>query len=67
MRARDLKEMEPLALSDQFNSPCKKELSMGNTIVQRKNILFLGSALKILHVGEDISSRGFFFFYSPGK
>ena len=25
----------------------------------------LGSALKILHVGEDISSRGFFFFF-PG-
>ena len=24
---------------------------------------FLVSALKILHVGEDISSRGFFFFF----
>ena len=25
---------------------------------------FVFSALKILHVGEDISSRGFFFFFS---
>ena len=29
-----------------------------------RDVSVLVSALKILHVGEDISSRGFFFFFS---
>ena len=30
---------------------------------RHKSLFKVSSALKILHVGEDISSRGFFFFF----